>query len=153
MEEQSSMFFRKKDEPLVGIWWWTDDNQIIGVTKPKSKGINSDGMIHYSDKENHITLWKRVLYDNMPEEVAKSWYDKGFKSLYRGRVYYNTRTACYEISCSKNIINNPVFREKVVSAHKLTNSRYEFVPLHHYEARLELTGNAAVDELYYQSSI
>lgn len=148
------MFFNKnKNEPLVGIWWWTEDKRIIGFNTPKSKGANIDGMIHYSSKENHISLWKKVLFENMPEEEASFWYKKGFKSLFRGRVYYNTRTMCYEITCSSEIVNDYDFREKVLSAHKLEGARYEFVTLHHYEARLELTGNPALDEFYYQNSL
>ncbi|MCR5103557.1 MAG: hypothetical protein K6B68_03770 [Eubacterium sp.] len=121
------MMFKKKTKPMVGIWWWTDDNQIIGVAKPKSKGVNSDGMIQYSDKENHSTLWRKVLYDNLPKETANIMYEKGYKSLYHGTVCYNTRTACYEISCSKDIVKDADFRVKVVDAHKLADSRYEFV--------------------------
>lgn len=137
--------------PCVGIWWWTGD-RIIGEKVSKDKGENIDGLIHYSHIENHVTLWKKVLKDNFSDKEYKEQYDKGFKSLYRGRVYYNPRTACYEITCSKCIVDNVDFREKVIKFHNLSNERKEFVILHHYENLRELTGNAAVDADYYESS-
>lgn len=139
------------DEAFVGIWWWTG-NKIIGEKISKDKGENIDGLIHYSHTENHVTLWKRVLKDNFSEQEYKKQYNKGFKSLYRGRVYYDPRTSCYEITCSKNIVDNQDFRTKVIEFHNLTNKRKEFVTLHHYENLRELTGNVAVDADYYESS-
>lgn len=142
---------QEKYAPLVGIWWWTG-HKIIGVSKEKDSGANIDGLIHYSETENHVTLWKKILRENVTEEEFSRQYEKGFKSMYRGRVYYDPRTACYEITCSKNVIDDNDFREEVIKYYHLENTRKEFVALHHYEYIRELTGNAAVDADYYESS-
>lgn len=142
---------RITNAPYLSIWWWTGD-RIIGVTKDKQEGSNIDGLIHYSDTENHVTLWKKVLMDNYSSEEFKQQYEKGFKSLYRGRVYYDPRTACYEITCSKNIIDNDRFRNAIIEYCNLKNVRKEFVALHHYEYIRELSGNVTVDADYYESS-
>lgn len=137
--------------PLVSIWWWTGQS-IIGVSTPKNNGASIDGLIHYSDKENHVTLWKKVLMSNYQGDTYKELYNKGFKSIYRGRVYFDPRIASYMITCSKNIINDDNFRKAIIKFCNLENERKEFIPLHHYEYTRELTGNAAVDADYYESS-
>lgn len=139
----------KKDEPFVGLWWLTEDQHIIGVTKPRCRGANKDGSIFYSKYKDHMTLWKTVLYSNMPTKEAKAIYNKGFRSLYRGHVNYNMKKDCYEIFCSRNIINNKAFRQKVVDRYKLDKVRYEFKTMYDYEEKLELTGNSYMDEFYY----
>ena len=141
----------EKVSPNVGIWWWTGE-KIIGVKVEKEHGKSIDGLIHYSDVENHVTLWKRIVKDNFQENEFKSVYGKGFKSIYRGRVYYDPRIGCYEITCSKHIIDDAAFKTSVVDFYNLSSVRKEFVPLHHYENTRELTGNQAVDEDYFESS-
>ena len=80
------------------------------------------------------------------KELQQSIIAKGYKSIERGRVIYNTATMVYEITCSQNLINNTDFRKNIVNYFNLSESRYEFVLLNHYH-KIELTGNPAFDEL------
>ncbi len=129
MSEKLQIRVISNHEPHVGIWWWTEDGRIIGFRKPKSKGANIDGVIHYSSKDNHNTLWKKALFANLLENEVAVWNEKGVESLHRGEVYYDARTMCYEITCCSKIINNEDFRKKVVSVYKLEGARYEFVSI------------------------
>ncbi len=71
--------------------------------------------------------------------------EKGYKSLERGRVIYNTATMMYEITCSARMIHNTNFRKNIVDYYLLSDNRFEFVQLNHYY-KVELTGNPILDE-------
>lgn len=132
---------------LVGIWWYTDTGDIWAFTKDIDHGYNDGNYIQYSGTENHSILWKKVVRQNVSNNPDFT-YSKGYKSLERGRVIYNLRTQCYEVTGSKEQLADREFREKCVDYFNLNNCRYDFVPLSHYY-KAEITGNPSVDEFNY----
>ena len=130
-----------RSDGLIGIWWYDESKQaVISACESVDDGELDGDYIQYH-KGNHMNLWQSLAPDNMR--------DKGFKSMYRGRVIYNTRTQCYEITCSEDLMNNFEFRKAILEHFQLTECRREFIPLYHYKHKLELTGNPAVDSSYY----
>lgn len=136
----------QKNIPLIGIWWYTDAGEIWAVSKPPCEGVLSGMYLQYSDTENHLTLWSSIVKKYVHDEaLQQSVIAKGYKSIERGRVIYNTATMVYEITCSENLMNNTDFRKNIIDYFNLSENRYEFVLLNHYH-KIELTGNPALDE-------
>ena len=134
---------------LIGIWWYTDEGHIWAVKKPADEGALDGPYLHYSDTESHFTLWKRMVTQNISDsQAATARISLGFKSLERGRVIYDTRTQCYEVTCSETLYLDNDFRTKIKKAYNLEHSRVTFVHLHHYR-KLCLTGNPVLDAIYY----
>lgn len=135
----------------IGIWWYTDDGEIWAESDFTDNGIQDGMYLQYSDKENHMTLWSTVVMRNASETDANQIICKGYKSLERGRVIYNCATVCYEVTCSKAILNDKKFRQKIIDYFDLKGNQVEFVPLNHYY-KDELTGDPNTDEFYYNST-
>ena len=124
---------RKKNEPQVAIWYWFDGNELLGYSKPKSKGHNIDGVIYYSRK-NYKPFDDMVYYDDFDDyDEETKQYDVDFTPPEKGYVRYDTRATCYEIVCSEQAVNNPIFREKVLLEYNLKDQRYEFVVTKDFE--------------------
>ena len=132
---------------LIGLWWYNEsDNSVWGLTKPLDSGVIDGSYTQYSYKDNHLTKWSQVVKDNVTDkDMQASIIAKGYKSLERGRVIYNNVTQCYEITCSKGIVDDIDFRAAIIDYFNLSGNRYEFVALNHY-SKLELTGNPALDD-------
>ena len=141
-------FIESHGDGLIGIWWYTPSKNIIGVSKPIDDGVIDNDYIQYSDKDNHLSLWRQVIKDNYTMPVADKIIAKGYKAFERGRVIYNIRTQCYEITCSKELVNDIEFRNKCIKYFNLTNDRKDFTALNHYY-KYELTGNPALDNFEY----
>ena len=145
-----------RGDGFIGIWWYTDEGEIWGVMKHPDDGVLSGPYVQYSDTENHLTLWSSVVKDNVNsnnKEIkldAQKIINKGYKSLERGRVIYDTRTMCYVVVCSANLVNDTAFREAVVDYYQLAGNQIDFVQNDHYY-KAELTGNLALDSFYYES--
>lgn len=135
----------------VGIWWYTDDGRVIGVSKPTDSAELDGAYIQYSYKENHMTLWRKVITDNYKDNHEEI-ISKGYKSLERGRVIYDCRTCCYEVTCSDALFYDKEFRSKILDYFDLRGNQIEFVKLNHYHKE-SLTGNPALDEFYYNSDM
>lgn len=137
-----------KDDAFVGIWWYTDSGEVIGVMKSLSEAELDGNYYQYSSTENHMTLWKSVCQAYF-EDSWEQIYNLGYKGLERGRIIYDTRTQTFVITCSANIANDIQFRKAVIDAFNLTGCRYDFEVLSHY-AKLPLTGNPAIDSMNYE---
>ena len=138
-----------RDSAFIGIWWYTDSGDIWAVIKPTDDGVLDGQYIQYSDKENHLTLWRKVVSDNVSDpKLAHDTISKGYKSLERGRVIYNTAKQCYEVICSDKLVKDTTFRNKIVDYFQLSGNRVEFESLNHYY-KYELTGNPALDNFEY----
>lgn len=131
---------------LVGIWWLYD-NKVIGYAIPISTGYDDGRYIHYHEFNNHMTEWRKVLQDQLPEHFDEL-YPKQFKCLERGRVIYNIRTQSYEILCSDAVASDSEAIQAIVSAYDLHNCRYDVYADHHYYI-IEPTGNPAIDNTEY----
>lgn len=137
----------------VGIWWYIspDDNiegisnEVIGVSCSLEDGYNDGNYIQYGQTQNHMNLWRIVTCKNLPENVSKSVYDLGYRGLERGRVIFNLRTQCYEVTCSEELSHDEAFKREIKNAYMLHGCRCELVTLDHYK-KLPLTGNPAVDD-------
>lgn len=129
---------------LIGIWWYTDSGEVWAAAAPANSGIIDGMYVQYSDVENHLTLWSRIVKENTSKSEADRIISKGYKSLERGRVIYNTATMCYEITCSNNLIYDKAFRQGIIDHFQLAESQFEFVCLDHYQ-KTELSGNPALD--------
>lgn len=136
-----------RGDGLIGIWWYTDDNQVIGLSEPVDSG-KLDGQYIQFSSGNHMSRWRDVIKDFIPSELQESVLSKGFKSLYRGRVIYDTLTSCYVITCSEELKNNSQFRKDIVDYFQLSQCNRQFMGLEHYRYKRELTGNPTLDEYY-----
>lgn len=139
-----------RDDACVGIWWYTDEGQVIGVYKSLDDEFNDGTYLQYSDKDNHMTLWRTVLQDNISDDVRRNeLYQLGYKGIERGRVIYNLKTQCFEVICSEAIYNDLSARKSIKSAYGLNSCRVDFEHLSHY-SKLPLTGNPSVDAMNYE---
>lgn len=130
----------------VGIWWYTDNGEIWDESIPIYKGVLSGIYIQYSDNDNHLTLWSSVVKKHIKDTaLQQNMIGKGYKSIERGRVIYNTVTMKYEITCSEKMIRDTAFRKNIVAHYQLAEGSFEFVQLNHYY-KIELTGNPMLDE-------
>ncbi len=130
----------------VGIWWYTDNEEIWEESVQKDNGVLSGIYIQYSDTESHLSLWSSIVKKYIKDKyLQQDILEKGYKSLERGRVIYNTATMMYEITCSARMIHNTNFRKNIVDYYLLSDNRFEFVQLNHYY-KVELTGNPILDE-------
>lgn len=133
---------------LVGIWW-IYKNTVIADYKSLDDGYNDGNYVQYDETNNHSTEWRRLISEYVPDN-AEEMIKKGYKSLERGRVVFNLRTQCYEITCSQNVRDNINQCKMIVKAFDLTNCRFDFVVVDHYHIA-ELTGNPALDWFEYGS--
>ena len=140
----------KTESSPVSIWWYTDSREFWDFSVSIDDAAENRGYLQYSNTENHMTLWRKAVNTFM-EDTAKrdEVIAKGYKSLERGRIVYNIRTQCYEIICSSALVNDPEFRKACVEYFDLSGNRYDFEALAHYRKQ-ELTGNPALDSLYYE---
>ena len=144
----SSKYLKEsRGDGLVGIWWYTGTD-IIGVSKPVDDAEIDGPYVQYSNTENHLTLWRKVINSNFSSTEADNIISKGYKSLERGRVIYDLRTRTYLVTCSNNVVNNIEFRKKIIAYFNLSDDRVDFEPLSHYR-KVELTGNWALDNFGY----
>lgn len=133
-----------RNEGFVGIWWYTDDRDVIGVMTSVQSGYLDGRYIQYSKDKNHMNLWKKVVYDSFPND-SDEIYRLGYRGLERGRVIYDTMTQCYIITCSEELSKDKQFISDIKNAFDLNGSRCEIEVLNHYK-KLPLTGNPAVDD-------
>lgn len=124
----------------IGIWWYTDNKDIWAKLKPTDQGYLDGVYYQYENTTDPLNAWK--------QNEAPKLISKGYKSLESGRVIYNTATQCYEVICSKELVNDKEFRDKLVAAFNLSGNRVEFNALSHYY-KSELTGNPALDSFEY----
>ncbi len=132
---------------FIGIWWITDDNQIIADMLPLDNGYNDGNYIQYDEFKNHMTEWRRLVTTSF--EDPDPYLKLGYKGLERGRVIYNLRTRAYEVTCSSAIFKDSDKRRAIVDAFDLNRCRYDFVPLSHYFL-CPLTGNPEIDNMNYE---
>lgn len=134
----------------IGIWWYTDNKDIWAKLKPTDQGY-LDGLYYkYDNTTNHLNAWKQVVTDNVEnKEEASKIISKGYKSLERGRVIYNTATQCYKVTCSKELVNDKEFRDKLVDVFNLSGNIVGFIAFSHYN-KSELTGNPALGSFEYE---
>lgn len=138
-----------RGDGLVGIWWYTDDNQVIGVRKSVNQGYQDSEYVQYDNSSSHLSLWSKVIksvYGNTKQ--ANDIINQRYMSLERGRVIYNLLTRTYIVTCSNVIVNNIDFRQAIIKFYNLQNDRVDFTPLEHYN-KVELTGNPALDNFMY----
>ena len=120
----------------IGIWWYTDEGDIWGVMKPTDEGVLDGVFLQYSDTENHSSLWSSVVKDNVSDSSAQAEIiSKGYKSLHRGRVIYNTATMCYQVTCGSELVDDVEFRKKIVEYYQLSGNQVEFlaIPTHYHK--------------------
>jgi hypothetical protein len=134
---------------LVSIWWYTDTGEFWSVSCTLDNAVDSYGYLQVSLTDNHMNLWRKVVYDNADPAEADKIISKGYKSIERGRVVFNVRTQAYEVICSKALVNDAEFRDACIQYFGLSGNRYSFEALSHY-GKQELTGNPVLDKLYYE---
>lgn len=109
---------------LIGIWWYTEDHKIIGLSEPVNDGIFDGRYIQYSSG-NHMTRWRDVVSKYIQYD-QESVIVRGHKSLYRGRVIYDTMTCCYVVIYSEDLKNDREFRKEIVEYFQLFQCNREF---------------------------
>lgn len=140
-----------RGDGLVSIWWYTDDGEFWDFSIPMESGFEQFGYVQYSGTENHMTLWRRAVRDHISDPKKQDEIiSRGYKSYERGRIIYNVRTQCYEITCSDALFNDMDFRDSCIKYFNISGSRYEFAKLNHYSKQC-LTGNPTLDSMYYDS--
>ena len=144
------MFIKEsRGEGLVSVWWYTSDGEFWDFSIDVNKAENDGGFLQYSTTKNHLNLW-RLACDTYITDVTKrnETYNKGYKSIERGRVIYNLRTQCYEVICSKELVDDVAFKEACIKHFNLSGNRVDFQALNHYHIQ-NLTGNPSVDKFYF----
>lgn len=138
------------EDPPVSIWWYLEDKRkFVSFSEDIDKAPSSGEYLQYSSKNNHLTLWRSACKKISPENW-KSYYDKGYKSLERGRVVYNLKTQCYEILCSERMSRSSNFiKDCFNQLLKGSHCRHQFVKCDHYFVA-ELTGNPELDRFTYE---
>lgn len=136
-----------RGDGLIGIWWYTDDGHVIGLSEPVDDGTIDGRYIQYSSG-NHMTRWRDVVSQFIQDD-PDSIINQGYKSLYRGRVVYDTLTCCYVITCSEDLKKDSQFRKDIIDYFQLSQCNREFQGLDHYKYKNSLTGNNAVDSQYF----
>lgn len=135
---------------LISIWWYTDNGEFWDYSTSTDDAVEYSGYLQYSNRENHMTLWRKAVREHIKDrKEQEKLIAKGYKSLERGRVIYNIRAQCYEIICSEELVHNSTFRNACIDYFNLSGNRYSFEAMHHY-GKQELTGNPALDEMYYE---
>lgn len=136
-------------EGLVSIWWYTDSGEFWDCSKTLDDAVEDHGYLQYSTTENHLTLWRKVVTTHIQNKVEQEQlFNKGYKTLERGRVVFNIRTQCYEVICSKALINDMKFKNTCLDYFNLRGNRVDFEALNHYY-KMDLTGNPAIDNHYF----
>jgi len=131
---------------LIGIWWIYED-KIIGKCVPLDDGVDDRGYIQYSNTKNHMTEWRDVVMNQLPES-AQSIVNKGFGCIERGRVVYSIRAQVYEIICSESVAADADLISKIAEEFEIDNKRYDVITEPHYRV-FQLTGNPALDNFEY----
>ncbi|MCM1286664.1 MAG: hypothetical protein NC240_00035 [Clostridium sp.] len=116
----------QKGNAQVGIWWYTDDGDIWVVSTSKDDGELDGPYLQYSTKENDMTLWRKLVSDNRKSNLEES-VSKDYKTLECGRVVYDCRTCCYEVTCSEKLIYDKEFRMKIIDCFELSGNQVEFM--------------------------
>lgn len=141
------VILESRGDGLVGLWWYTPDKEIWGVSKSVDDGVNDGLYIHYDSKDNHLNQWSKVVKDNCKEN-AQEIINKGYKSFERGRVLYNVKTWSYEVTCSEKLVNDEEFKRKCIEYFNLKDEVVDFFALDHYYVA-SITGNPALDQFEY----
>lgn len=134
-----------RDNAFVGIWWYTEDEKVIGAMCDVNDGYHDGIFIQYSQLKNHMNMWKYVVYHDFKDDNAEDIYNLGYRGLERGSVIYDTMTQVFIITCSKEIASDQEALSKIKSTFSLSGNRCEIEVLNHYK-KLPLTGNPSADE-------
>ncbi|MCM1222567.1 MAG: hypothetical protein NC548_49680 [Lachnospiraceae bacterium] len=133
----------------VGIWWYTDDKEVIGLWCSLDEGENPSGsMIEYPLAFNHQNSFRRVVQDARPDD-AEDILKLGFKGIERGRVYYEIVTHCYHVICSDEMKTDSEFKQKIREFYHLDGGMVQFDSIPTHYSKLPLTGNPAIDSYNY----
>lgn len=149
MNENQNSLTESYKEGLVAIWWYTDSGEFWDFSKTLDDAEDDHGYLQYSTTQNHLNLWKTAVNNFVNDEsMRREIISKGYKSIERGKIVFNIRTQCHEVICSQNLVNDTTFRNSCLDHFNLHGNRVDFEALNHYH-KVELTGNPAVDNLYY----
>lgn len=129
----------------VGIWWLYNDS-VVGVYCPVADGVDDRGYIQFSRSKNHITEWKSVIEEQLPEAI--DMIPHGYRSIERGRVVYNIRSQVYEIVCSEAVASDETAIKLIAKEFEISNQRYDVVVSSHYYVPSS-TGNSALDNFNF----
>ena len=116
---------------------------------PTDSGVSDGTYIQFSDTQNHMTEWHKVVHDNVPEREASQIIGKGYKSIPRGRVIYDLRTQSYIITCGSQFKDDVEFKSAICSAFEIPAGRTDlsFIDTHYHV--YEYTGNKFLDDAEY----
>lgn len=135
---------------LISIWWYTDDGEFWDYSCTLDDAVECYGYLQYSNEKNHLNLWRDIVRNHISDiSEQNKIINKGYKSIERGRIIFNIMTQSYTITCSDELINDATFRKRCIDYFNLSGNRYDFEALSHY-GKHELTGNPALDDLYYE---
>lgn len=131
----------------LGIWWWTG-TEIIG-TKIDTEDALADNyfiqpVTEEDPQQNHYTLWDSIKQTATNQAEVDG---KGYKDVERGRVIYNLRTMCFEVTCSPELCHDDKFRRAVVNFYNLQVGSTDFVAEGHYHV-YNPDGNPAIEAMY-----
>ena len=63
---------------------------------------------------NHSKVWKSTVREHLEGWVADARIALGYKSFEYGEVYYNQDSKCFEIHCSRKVVLDKRFQEKIM---------------------------------------
>lgn len=116
-------------DSVVAVWWYTETGEVWDFRKCKQDGdIYLNRYVRYSDKENHQTLWERIIAQHEFDSARHTeLLEKGYDYYERGYVIYNTMTMACEIWCiGSNLCSSSKFRKTITQHFGLTYERTDF---------------------------
>ena len=135
---------------MLGIWWYVD-GQFWGTNCEFDKGTEKAGYIYPSVNyfEGHAQSWSREVKKHIKDnKSAEEVISKGFRSQERGRVMFNLKLGVFEVTCSKELVNDTEFKTRLREYFNLKEQRVRFEAYDHYGICC-LTGNSFADSNYY----
>ena len=132
---------------MVGLWWYTDSGEVWGLFKPIEEAVPSGRYLHYDTMKYHLIEWETILkaFCNTQDEIDY-YLSKGYKSLERGSVIYDSFNLNYLVICSKSLIKDDTFKKKVIEYYELDPDNVVFEALDHY-CKVSYTGNPNLDRI------
>ena len=108
-----------RGDEFIGIWWYTDDGDIWADYCHVDDGVIDGIYLQYSSNKNHENQWRSIVKNYISDSKKQSeLITKGFRCYERGRVIYDTQSQVYLILCSRKLVTDSTFRNKIISDRK-----------------------------------
>lgn len=112
--------------PLVGIYFYVDNEVIIDSVPVKSGEQNGDIAIEHGE---HYSFWETLVPSTLPERQLKA---RSYDAYPRGRVVYFLKTDKFRLYHDKCIRQNAEI-DMIVGKFGLRNTEFDLAHDEHYQ--------------------